>query len=65
MENVEKELTEVEKAQQVIEAEFKKTTELASEKIAEILKEFNLTLVPVGKFEGNKLETQIIFAKAS
>lgn len=65
MENVEKELSEVEKAQQVIEAEFKKTTELASEKIAEILKEFNLTLVPVGKFEGNKLETQIIFAKAS
>jgi len=65
MENVEKELTEVEKAQQVIEAEFKKTTELASEKIAEVLKEFNLTLVPVGKFEGNKLETQIIFAKAS
>jgi hypothetical protein len=65
MENVEKELTEVEKAQQIIEAEFKKTTELASEKIAEILKEFNLTLVPVGKFEGNKLETQIIFAKAS
>jgi hypothetical protein len=58
-------LTEVEKAQQIIEAEFKKTTELASEKIAEILKEFNLTLVPVGKFEGNKLETQIIFAKAS
>jgi hypothetical protein len=65
MENIEKELTEVEKAQQIIEAEFKKTTELASEKIAEILKEFNLTLVPVGKFEGNKLETQIIFAKAS
>jgi hypothetical protein len=65
MENVEKELTEVEKAQQIIEAEFKKTTELASEKIAEVLKEFNLTLVPVGKFEGNKLETQIIFAKAS
>lgn len=65
MENIEKELTEVEKAQQVIEAEFKKTTELASEKIAEILKEFNLTLIPVGKFEGNKLETQIIFAKAS
>jgi hypothetical protein len=65
MENIEKELTEVEKAQQIIEAEFKKTTELASEKIAEVLKEFNLTLVPVGKFEGNKLETQIIFAKAS
>jgi len=65
MENIEKELTEVEKAQQIIEAEFKKSTELASEKIAEVLKEFNLTLVPVGKFEGNKLETQIIFAKAS
>lgn len=58
-------LTELEKAQQLIEAEFKKSAEEASKKIEEILKEFNLILIPIGKFEGNKLETQITFAKAS
>lgn len=48
MENIKKELTEVEKAQLLIEAEEKKVDELCSNEINEVLKKYKRQLVVNG-----------------
>jgi len=53
------EKTEIEKAQQLIEAETKRVDELCSNEINEVLKKHNRQLVVSGQFQGDKLQTSI------
>jgi hypothetical protein len=50
------EKTEIEKAQELINAEIKRVDEECWNKIQETLKEYNRQLIPVGRFQGNQME---------
>jgi len=65
MKNMENNLTELEMAQQLIEAEIKKVDEICSNEINEILKKYNRQLVISGQFQGDKLQTSISLIKTS
>ena len=62
---MENNLTELEMAQQLIEAEIKKVDEICSNEINEILKKYNRQLVISGQFQGDKLQTSISLIKTS
>jgi hypothetical protein len=53
------EKTEIEKAQQLIEAEIKRVDELCSNEINEVLKKHSRQLGVSGQFQGDKLQTSI------
>lgn len=62
---MEKELTELEKAQQIIDAEIKKLDEICSNEINEILKKYSRQLVISGQFQGDKIQTSISLVKTN
>jgi hypothetical protein len=53
------EKTEIEKAQQLIDAETKRVDEICSNEINEVLKKHSRQLVVSGQFQGDKLQTSI------
>ncbi len=58
-------LTEIEKAQQLIEAEIKRVDEICSNEINEVLKKYSRQLVVNGQFQGDKIQTSISLVKTS
>ena len=59
------EKTEIEKAQQLIEAEIKRVDEICSNEINEVLKKHSRQLVVSGQFQGDKLQTSISLVKTN
>ena len=53
------EKTEIEKAQELINAEIKRVDEECSNEINEVLKKHNRQLVVSGQFQGNEIKTSI------
>jgi hypothetical protein len=58
-------LTEIEKAQQLIDAEIKRVDEICSNEINEVLKKHSRQLVVNGQFQGDKIQTSISLVKTS
>lgn len=59
------EKTEIEKAQELINAEIKRVDEECSNEINEVLKKHSRQLVVSGQFQGDKLQTSISLVKTS
>lgn len=59
------EKTEIEKAQELINAEIKRVDEECSNEINEVLKKHNRQLVVSGQFQGDKLQTSISLVKTN
>lgn len=53
------EKTEIEKAQELINAEIKRVDEECSNEINEVLKKHSRQLVVSGQFQGNEIKTSI------
>lgn len=62
MEAIEK--TELENAQDVINLETKRVSELCANEITEILKKYSLSLVVSGQFNGDEIKTGISLVPA-
>lgn len=58
-------LTEIEKAQQLIDAEIKRVDEICSNEINEVLKKHSRQLVVNGQFQGDKIQTGISLVKTN